>query len=1210
MPLHFILGSSGAGKTYQLYQHTIEESIQQKEKVFLVLVPEQFTLQTQKDLVMAHPNHGITNIDVLSFVRLAYRVFEEIGENNRVILEDTGKSMIIKKVLLQKKHELKLFAANVGKRGFVDEMKSMISELYQYSISNEELNDLVLKTKQRPSLNRKLEDIRTIFEGFQEFLKEKYITTEEILDVLSQVISRSKLVKNSVICLDGYTGFTPSQYKLLCTLLSVASDVYITITIDPAFYGKLLKEHQLFYLSSVVINKLTDIAKEERIEVVSEAIKANPPYRYRQSKALAFLERNLFRYNFAIFKEMQEDIQITTAKTREEEVENAVFQIQCLVREKGYRYCEIAVITGDITGYAEILEMEFNLAKIPCFIDYKRDILNNPLSELLRAVIEVIEYNYTYESIFRLLKTGLLDWTEEEIDLFELYITALGIRGRYRYLKEWKRKYRTSYEIQLEKINELRVRFYEMMEPIYQVFSKESTVKEYLTALYQFFCTYHLEEKLLAYANEQKEQGDNQSRQTAKEYEQVYRLIIETFDRIAELLGSEKLPLSEFGDILQTGLAEAKVGLIPPGTDQIVAGDIERTRLKDIKALFFLGVNDGVVPKILSDGGILSDADRCQLLEQNVELAPTKRQASYTTEFYLYLNLTKPQQKLYLSFVKLDTDGKAVKPSYLIGKIMAMFPKMKLFDLDRILKEESTKKEKESIKLLRLLNTDRGFKYLAECLREYGKKEESKEFCALYHLYRQEKIGYEKLQWLIKAAFYRRVERGISARAAIELYGATLLGSVTRMERYAACAFGHFLAYGLNLEERAEYKVALPDIGTLYHLALEKFSDKLQEHDRSWRNVTIQECDTFGEECVQEACKDFGNGILESNSRNAYLVQRVKRILKRTLQVVREQVASGLFEPDAYEYAFLYADKYLNLRGRIDRLDLYEKEDTLYVKVVDYKSGSKEFDLSSLYYGLELQLGVYLSAGIRKMEEEHPKKNIVPAGVFYYNIDDPIVEKSDHVEEDIKKKLAMNGLINEKTEVITSLDTQFLSEDGGLKPSVKSNIMPVETTKTGNLSKNSSVASEENFSDLLQYIDKIMNQFSKEIMEGKTSLEPYKKGDKTACRYCNFASICGFDLKLPGSAYRTFTRLSDEETWEKIKAENKKIRNKKEKAQINNQTEDITSDSKEEKMQISNQTKNITLGSKTGTIKIENNEENTENSSMIIQETEKRKEGK
>ncbi|MDD5934216.1 MAG: helicase-exonuclease AddAB subunit AddB [Clostridiales bacterium] len=1129
MGLQFILGSSGAGKTHWVYDTIIKESMVNTDTNYIILVPEQFTLQTQKDLVHMHPNKGIMNIDILSFMRLAYHVFDEVGGNNRLVLEDTGKSMIVKKVVMEKKNDLILFGANVKKQGFIDEMKSMISELLQYSIHSEELEKMREIAGDKKLLSNKINDIITIYSAYEDFLRDRYINAEEILDLLCEVIGKSEKIKDSVICLDGFTGFTPSQNKLLSYLLKYAKKVYVTVTLDAREENRYLKEHELFYLSYKTIEKLTKIADENGIEVLPNIFpNASDPvlYRYRNSKALAHLEHNIFRYAYKTFEEEQEDITITAAKTAKEEVKSAVIEICRLIREEGYRYKDIAIVTGDVEGYAQIIKRELAQVEIPCFVDLKKNILTNPLVELIRAVIEVVEHNFSYEGVMRFLKCMLVGVDHEELASLDNYVIAQGIRGISMYEREWTRTYRTNYEINLEQINQLRERIVSELRPLYDTLNKkDATVREKVTALYHLMVHYHCEEKLQKEADVFKSKPTDENMQRAKEYEQVYRLVIEIFDRIVELLGDDVLSIKEFKDILETGLKEAKVGLIPPGVDQILVGDIERTRLKDIKALFFVGVNDGVVPKANPGGGILSDMDRQLFADHAIELSPTKRQNAYTTEFYLYLNLTKPQNKLYLSFAKIDAMGKAMRTSYLIGKIQKLFPKI-------VTKNADVRTGNIDQDLDKILSTDEGFDYLIEQLRDYEEDVDNDLFYELYQLYLDGRLrARTPLSDILDGVFYQNKEKGLSAVVAKKLYAETLVGSVTRMERYAACAFAHFLEYGLNLEERKQYQVSVPDIGNIFHEALELFSKKLKASEYNWHNVPKEVEIALGKESVVEAVTDFGNGILESSKRNAYLIQRVERILLKTVEMLAKQLRAGKFEPFLYEQFFAHADRYLNLHGRIDRVDIYEDEKKLYLKVIDYKSGSTSFDLMSLYYGLQLQLGVYLSAAIELMKEKYPEKEIVPAGVFYYNLDDPIVEKSDHVEADIDKKLRMNGLANAAKEVVTLMDGKLLSPDGSLNKSTKSNVIPVETSKDGEFTKRSSVATLEQFQQLQRYITNLMHSFSVKIMEGDVYHNPYKNKNKEACSYCKFSSVCGFDCKIEGFKFRKLKSLANEDVW-------------------------------------------------------------------------------
>lgn len=1120
MALHIMLGSSGAGKTFELYQHAINESMVNAQTNYIILVPEQFTLQTQKDLVQLHPRHGIMNIDVLSFLRLAYRVFEETGKPNRVMIEDTGKSMVVKKVLLEKRSELVRYGANINKPGFVDEMKSLISEFYQYSVGDQAISKMEELAGHQPLLKHKIKDIKTIFEGFQEFLRERYITNEELLDVLSEMICRSGMVKKSVICLDGYTGFTPTQYKVLSELMLHAKELFVTVTMDPEEADKSHQEHDLFYLSKNTIDKLKKNAKEAGIPVILHRLEGTPK-RFFKNEPLAFLEKEIYRYSGKIYNKKQEDIRIFAAKDALQEVIWTVGEIKHLLRNNQYRYREIAIVTGTMERYGRFIRREFERAGLPCFLDETRTMLSNPVVELLRAVIDIVEQDYSYDSVFRYLKSGLVSYDREEIDILENYVIALGIRGHARWIKEFTRKYRTRQEIPLERMNAIRKQIIIELEPVYQTLSKKgNTVKIWITALHSFFVEHNVEEQMDVFAEKWKLSPEPELRLKAKEYEQVYRLTMELFDRVVELLGSDCLPLREFRDILETGFREAKLSLIPPGVDQIVAGDIERTRLKDIKVLFFLGVNEGVIPRTKAGGGLLSDTDRELFSQNGIELSPTREQSAYTAEFYLYLSLTKPQQKLYLSYAGLE-GKKTAWPSPLIARVKQLFSKIKVET------DADYKNQAEFI-----LGTDRGLTYFIQGLRAEQGNKQSDDWSSLFHLYRKQEPGIFKR--LMEAACYHREEQGLSSKTALSLYGSTLLGSATRMERYAACAFAHFLSYGLKLEERAEYRIAMPDIGNIFHTAMELFGKKLKATKSDWHHMTHELREALGKECVREATWDYGNGILDSSRRNAYLITKVERILSRTLLVVEQQIKAGKFEPFAYEEKFSHNDRFLKLSGRIDRLDMFEEENHLFLRVVDYKTGRASFDLNQLYYGLQTQLGIYLESGMEMVGRLFPEKKIIPAGMLYYQIDDPIVSKSSQAEFEIQKALMMNGLVNRSVQSLTLQDGKFTGEEGSLAPMHKSIVIPVGTTKSGELTKTSGATSEENLKGLKCFLDKQLSDRAKEIILGKTDLSPYRLGSKTACDYCLYPGICGFDSRMPDNQYKYLKKMSKEEVWDKI----------------------------------------------------------------------------
>lgn len=1143
MSLQLILGSSGVGKSHHLYETIIKDSIVNSDTNYLMVVPEQFTMQTQRDMVAAHPNHGIMNIDILSFMRLAYRVFDELGGQDKVVLEDTGKSMILRKVVEQKKGELHLFQSNVKKQGFIGELKSMLSEVYQYSIGVDQLQNIIEELSNRPMLQNKLQDILTIYKGFQEYIEEKYITTEEILDVLYDKVEQSSFVKDSVICLDGFTGFTPSQTKLLTKLLRLCKKVYVTVTIDEREQSVADEEYQLFHLSKKTIASLQEIAISEQVPIDKpiwvRPLKGGVPYRFKDSPGLAALEKNLFRYPRVAYNHEVEDISIHIAMNPAEEITFTTQQIKRLIKE-GYRYKDIAVVSGDISTYGRIIENIYEQEGIPFFIDNKKGILGNPAVELIRSVLEVIIRDFSYESMFRYLRCELVDVSKEEVDILENYALAMGIRGYGLWNKDWDRTYKSRGPIDFIQINEARRNALEGLEDLRSVVkNKEATVKEISIAICTFLIQKRVGEKLLEYVKKFDELG---RLSLAKEYKQVYPMIMELFEKMVELLGDEVIGIDEYSKLLDTGFEEIKVGIIPPSIDQIVVGDIERTRLKDIKALFFLGVNDGLIPKSSDSGGIISDMEREILLEHEVELAPTKRQKSFTEQFYLYLNLTKPTKHLYVTYSKVGTDGKSKKASYLISKLRQIFPKLKIQDCDEYKTELSY-----------ILATKQGIEYLVEQIRRYSESSTVEDtffkdnalFQELYSWYCSDEKRRGVLEQVIEGAFYENEENSLPKAVAKALYGNQLSGSVTRLERYAACAFAHFVSYGLRLLERQEYRLAVPDIGNIFHKAIDIFSNKVKKSEYHWYSIPDDVRDQFATEAVEEAAVGYGNQVILSSKRNAYMLERVMRITKRTIWALCSQVKKGKFEPEGFELQFsflddlesvnveLSEDSKIQLQGRIDRIDVYEEpeKNRLLVKVIDYKSGHSALDMGQVFYGLQLQLAVYLSATMELKQKQNPNVTVEPAGVFYYNIDDPIVDKTPDVEQAILKELRMTGLVNDDMQVTKYLDTSFMGEDGKINGSVKSTVIPVETNKEGYPTKRSAIASSKQFKEMTEYVNHKIVEIGQEILNGQAEVNPYKLGDRTACDYCSFQGICGFDVKLPGNRYHQLKKLEKEDVF-------------------------------------------------------------------------------
>ncbi len=1154
MSLRFYFGGSGAGKSTGVYKEIIARSMAEPDRNFLIVVPDQFTMQTQKELVTLHERGGIMNIDVLSFGRLSHRIFEEVGGNDTPVLDDTGKSLVLRKVATGLKDSLPVLGANLEKQGYVHEIKSAISEFMQYGIAPDDVEKLIAFAGNRGALKAKLQDLEVLYKGFKEYIKEQFITTEETLDLLQKALHRSRIIPGSVVVFDGFTGFTPIQNRVVQELMLLAQEVIVTVTVDVSALtdkasggndagGKapwiLQGEQELFYMGRKMTSDLCKLAEAVRVPRGEDVYLGgcDGEGRFGKQSALGHLERNLFRYPMKVWEQEQDEIQIYEASTVREEVHQTAILLEKLVREKGYCYRDVAVVCGDLESYGEHAETEFAMMGIPCYIDRTRGIVLNPFIEYIKSALRMLEKDFSFETVFQYLRSGLTDFTMDEIDTLENFVRERGIRGR----KKWGQPFtcRTDQkgkpeeaEAELAKIeyyNGLRSRLLSGLEPLDNL-KKKSTAGEFVKGLYEFLTEAKVAEKLALY--EAKFEGEG-NLTAAKEYGQIYRLVMELLDQVMGLLGEEMMTLKEFADILEAGFGEIEVGTIPQNVDRVLVGDIERTRLKEIKVLFFLGVNDGNIPRAAGKGGIISDIDREFLCASGLELAPSPRQQMYSQRLYLYMNMTKPTERLYLSYSKMNGEGKSIRPAYLVDIIKKMYPGI-------VFSQPETKGWQEQI-----ITPPSGMKYLAGALRDYvsGYPVEEDVF-TLYHVYKDD---YEErlANVLLQAAFKKYEESTLGKELARKLYGQILQSSVSRLESYAACAYSHFLKYGLGLKEREEFGFESTDMGNVFHSVLEEFAHKLEESGYTWFNFPEE----FGRSAVAEAMEmiaaQYGNTVLYSSARSAYAVKRMERILTRAVLTMQYQIRKGMFVPGSYELAFskvsdfesvniaLSEEEKIRLRGRIDRVDTCVSDDKLYVKVVDYKSGKRQFDLVAVYYGLQLQLVVYMNAAMEMEKKKHPEKEVIPAAMLYYHVADPATEAKGEISpEELNQKLLeelrTTGVVNDREDVIGKLDAELTG---------KSDVVPVERKKDGSLSAKSSVLSSDELQQISSYVNCKIKEIGKEILAGKIALNPYENGAKNACEYCEYKGVCGFDPTTPGYRKRKLYDLDKEALIEKMEEE-------------------------------------------------------------------------
>lgn len=1128
MSLRFCFGPSGSGKSHRIYEEIMQRAAEEPGRNFLIIVPDQFTMQTQKDLVMRSDRDGILNIDVLSFGRLSHRILEEVGTKEMPVLDDTGKSLVLQKVAADLKEQLPAMGSLLHKQGYIHEVKSAISEFMQYGISTQDMDKLITSAQKRGALAMKLKDLKTLYRGFQDYIRDHFITTEETLDVLRRSLSKSKILKGSVVVFDGFTGFTPIQNRLIQELMRVCAETIVTVTIgvgeDPY---KMDGEQKLFHLSKKTVADLGKLAAEAEVERGADLFVKGGPNRFAKAPALHYLEQNLFRYQYEPYAGEQQEIHMFEALSPREEVHQTALYIRHLIREQGMTYRDIAVVIGDLEGYASYVETEFGQLEIPCFLDRTRGIVLNPMIEYIKSALQLYIKDFSYDTVFHFLRSGMADISREEIDELENYVIRTGARGYRTYSRLFTRRTEElqgnaegseqAEEKTMERLNRIRQQFMDAVEILHM--GSWEKAGDYVSHLYDFLEQNQVQQKLLNYQQQFEKEGDLSR---AREYAQIYRLVMDLLDQVYELLGEEEISRQEFADILEAGFGEITVGTIPQNVDRIVVGDMERTRLKQVKVLFFLGVNDGNIPKNASKGGIISDMDREFLIESGTEMSPSPRQQMYIQRLYLYLNMTKPSEQLYLSYAKVNSEGKGIRPSYLIDTVRKLFPAM------------SVEYPQNRSRLEQIEGRQEGARYLAEELREYVEgtlpEEERQDFYLMYRAYEADAAGRDLLT---RAAFRRYRESGLSRIVARALYGQQLENSVSRLETYAACACRHFLQYGLSLQEREEFGFEASDMGTVYHAVLENFAGKLAESNLTWWDFTEDFAAKAVKESVEAYAATYGETVLYSSARNEYAITRMSRILTRTVLTLQKHLKQGSFQPDDYELSFRFAedldsihvdlseDEKMHLQGRIDRIDVSEDAEHVYVKVIDYKSGNRKFDLAALYYGLQLQLVVYMNAAMEMESRKHPDKEIVPAALLYYHIDDPTIETpveltDEQINEQILAKLRMNGVVNSDPGVVERLD-RYMQD--------KSVVIPVEKKKDGSFSARSGVLSREEMQLISSYVDAKIRSIGREILDGKIAANPYEKGNEGACTYCAYKKVCGFDGSIPGYEKRQLEDL-------------------------------------------------------------------------------------
>ncbi|WP_240375501.1 helicase-exonuclease AddAB subunit AddB [Bacillus piscicola] len=1142
----FYLGRTGTGKTHNIQENIVDKLAERPADAnsIIYLVPDQMTFQAEHQLV-AKTNTGITRAHVLSFSRMAWRVLKETGGITKTQLQRHGVYMLLRKVLEEEKDNLRIYQKVIDKQGFIEHFEHLVTELKQHMVSTDYFTEKLshfenqtMKTAEEQMLSDKLHDITRLWQRVEDALGDRYAGNEDYLGLLVEKIPESDILKGAEVYVDGFHSFTPQELNVLERLLQQTSKITFSLTIDRPYDEDTPHPLDLFYQTATTYRKLRSLCENVGCEV--EDVVLFDQAGYSKSPALAHIAR-YFEKRPLMPADSNGDVTIQAAVNRRTEIEAAARSIRQKIYEGECRFKDIAVVTRNMEEYAETVRTTFADYDIPLFLDQKRPMIHHPVIEFIRSVLETFAERWRYEPLFRALKTDMLfsieeDWesAREQVDVLENYCIAYGLKE-----KHWKQKERWTYhskrtsagettakqpqDIQMEqKINQLREKFASALLRFEKRLKKQSSIRGFCTALFTFLEEQYIPEKIEKLRDTAVENNDVEG---AREHEQVWGALVELLEQAVEMAGEEEVSFTTFHHIMETGLETMSFRLVPPAIDQVTFADMERSRLANIKVVFLLGVNEGILPASFEEDGMLNDQERQWLGAEGIELAEDSSRKLLNEQFLIYRALSIANEELHISYPLADEEGKTLQPSVLIKQVKDIFP-----DIEEKLLVNEPQEYQDNDQAQFVGPYRKTVSFLIYQLQQWKRGYPiSPMWWDVYNWY----VTNNKTPSFVNAIgslFYKNEPKRLSAATSKRLYGDTLKASVSRIEQFASCAFSQFAAYGLQLRERDIYKLEAPDIGQLFHAALKDMTEKLMKSGKDWGTVTTVECQSTAKECVEKYVPFIQRNILLSSNKYKYLQKKLEDTVVRAAEILSRQAKASGFSPIGIELGFgngaelpplqfqLEDGTRMELAGRIDRVDQASGADGVFVRIIDYKSSAKDVNLADIYYGLALQMLVYMDV-ILSFAEEWIGTKAKPAGVLYFHIHNPFIQANQHLEaEEIEKELfkrfKMKGLLTANEESIRLMDNTLTNGH--------SQIVPAAIRKDGTF-YSPSVMEEDNFNELRRYIRSVLEKTGSAIMEGQTAIQPYKYKQRIPCTFCSFRSICQFDTAFAANEYRVLT---------------------------------------------------------------------------------------
>ena len=1113
MGLRIIYGKSGTGKT----EYCFKEMANRNEKNIFIITPEQFSFTAERKLMETIKSNATMNQEVITLSRMAYRVLSEIGGKNTKSLTKCGKAMLIYSILSKYKKDLKFLGKSEDN---IDLTMRTITEFKKHGIEVEDLNEEI-KNATDEYLKTKLLDMTLIYQDFEQKIQGEYIEETDLLTILANELKEVEWIKDSIIYIDEFSGFTYQEYEVIKELIRLAKQVNITICIDELNYA-VNPDTDIYYSNKITLTKLLHLVEENNLQL-EEPVELKETHRYKTPE-LKHLSNNLYQTKSTTYNGNVDNIGLFLAKNEYSEIEEVAKKIKKLVREEGLRYKDISIITKQLENYSSLVRVIFRQYDIPVFIDEKRDLNQNIIVQYILSIIEIVNSNFTSEAVFNYLKLGFSEFDKEEIFKLENYCTKWGIKQN-KFKRDFNIKAERENEKQeIERLNEIRKEIINPLIDLQIKIKEDKTAKGMAKNLYDFIQKQNIEEKI---KNKIQKLEEKNLIELSKEYKTSYEIVLDILDEMVNIFNEDKMTVDKFGKILKIGLRNNGLGKIPGTQDQVIFGDVDRSRSHKVKVVFIIGLNDGSFPSNNKSEGFFNDRDREVLKEDGLELAKGTIEQIYEENLNIYKTFTTAEEKIYLSYSSSDKDGKALRPSILINKIKKMFPKIE---------EESdviTKKYE-------LVNNEITYEELIENIARLTKEEKIDDIWYLvYKYYKNQNKWNEKLEEDLKGLSYTNLPQNIKKESLQKLYGNTLNTSISRLERYRSCPFSYYLQYGLKLKEKEQLKIQSFNTGSFMHETIDKFFEYIRENKLELAELEEEDIFKIVSKIVEEELNLDKNFVFNSTAKYKVLVRRLKKIVSKALKYIIETIIHSDFSVEGSEIEFGKNGKYnpiilelengkkVEITGKIDRVDTASKEDGKYLRIIDYKSSMKNIDLNEVFAGLQIQLITYADAICRE-------EDVIPAGVFYFSLLEQMIKadkkmEEEEIEEQIRKNFKMKGMIIADVKIIKMNDNTL--KQGSSK------LVPAAITKDGNIiEKWTKGVSSEEFKVLQDYIYETIKEISNEILSGKIDMKPYNKKGKTPCEYCSYKAICGFKSGQNKNEYNYIDTKTNDQILNEMKA--------------------------------------------------------------------------